>query len=97
VYDGEQGGFEMGHTLQLEVPEEVYESLLRSANQTGQAPEAVAVQLLTTASRGLVDDPLERFIGAFPSSVPDWADAHDKYLGRSILAEGADDEGARRG
>jgi hypothetical protein len=26
-------------------------------------------------------DPVEQFIGAFPSDVPDWANEHDKYLG----------------
>ena len=89
----------MEHALQLEVPEDVYESLLRSAKQTGQAPEVVAVQWLTTASRGLVDDPLEQFIGAFPSDIPDWADEHDKYLGQAILEQGndADEQGEVRG
>ena len=28
-------------------------------------------------------DPLEKFIGAFPSDVPDWANEHDKYLGHA--------------
>lgn len=79
----------MGHTLNLDIPEDVFESLVRSARQTGREPEAVAVALLTTASRGLVDDPLERFIGAFPSNIPDWADEHNQYLGRAILEDGA--------
>jgi len=30
-------------------------------------------------------DPLEKFIGAFNSNIPDWADEHDKYLGQSFL------------
>lgn len=29
----------MGHTLTLDVPEEVYQSLQRQAEQTGQSPE----------------------------------------------------------
>jgi hypothetical protein len=30
-----------------------------------------------------VIDPVEQFIGAFPSDVPDWTNEHDKYLGRA--------------
>jgi hypothetical protein len=29
-------------------------------------------------------DPLEQFIGAFHSGVPDWAKDHDKYLGEGL-------------
>jgi hypothetical protein len=28
-------------------------------------------------------DPVEQFIGALPSDVPDWANEHDKYLGQT--------------
>lgn len=34
-----------------------------------------------------VIDPVEPFIGAFRSDVPDWADQHDKYLGQSLMEE----------
>jgi hypothetical protein len=27
-------------------------------------------------------DPVEQFIGAFPTDVPDWASRHDEYLGQ---------------
>jgi hypothetical protein len=42
----------MGHTLTLDVPEDVYQSLLQQAEQAGQLPEAIAVQLLATAGAG---------------------------------------------
>ena len=74
----------MGHTLTLDVPEEVYQSLIQKAEQTGQPPEAVAVQLLATATQHRVDDPLEQFIGAFSGHGADWADHHDAYLGESV-------------
>ena len=73
----------MGHTLTLDVPEEVYQSLIQQAKQTGQPPETVAVQLLASATQHRVDDPLEQFIGAFCSHGADWADQHDAYLGKS--------------
>jgi hypothetical protein len=75
---------QMGHTLTLDVPEDVYQSLQRQAEQTGQSPEIVAVQLLATATQPHGEDPLEQFIGAFSSQGVDWADHHDAYLGQSI-------------
>ena len=74
----------MGHMLTLDVPEEVYQSLIQKAEQTGQPPEAVAVQLLATATQHRVNDPLEQFIGAFRGHGADWADQHDTYLGKTI-------------
>lgn len=74
----------MSHILTLEVPEEVYKVLMKTAEQTGQPPEALAVQWLAAMAQHLVDDPLEQFIGAFSSHGSDWAEHHDTYLGRSI-------------
>jgi hypothetical protein len=74
----------MGHTLTLDVPEGVYQSLQRQAEQTGQSPETVAVQLLAAATQLPGEDPLEQFIGAFSSQGLDWADHHDAYLGQSV-------------
>ena len=73
----------MGHTLTLDVPEDVYQSLIQQAKQTGQPLEAVAVQLLAAATQHRADDPLEQFIGAFRSHGADWADQHDAYLGKA--------------
>jgi len=74
----------MGHPLTLNVPEKLYQSLVRQAEESGQPPETVAVQLLTTATQSEAGDPLEAFIGAFDSQGSDWADRHDDYLGSSI-------------
>jgi len=73
----------MGRTLTLDVPEDVYQSLIQQAKQTGQPPEAVAVRLLATATQHRVGGPLEQFIGAFHSHCADWADQHDAYLGKA--------------
>ena len=74
----------MGHALTLDVPEDVYQSLRRQAEQTGQSPEAFAIQLLATATQHLGTDPLEQFIGAFSSHGTDWVDHHDAYLGQAV-------------
>ena len=72
----------MGHTLTVDLPEQVYECLRQQAEQTGQALETVAVQWLATATQVSVVDSLEQFIGACNSHGTDWADFHDAYLGR---------------
>lgn len=77
----------MGRTLMLEVPEDMYEPLAKTAKQTGQTPEALAVEWLMTAIRNAVNDPVENFIGAFRSNTPDWADEHDKYIGQALVAQ----------
>ncbi len=77
----------------LEVPEEIYEPLLKEAEQTGQPPESVAVRWLAQAVREAVDDPLEPFIGAFASGGSNWADRHDRYLGEAALDTATNSEG----
>lgn len=69
----------MGHAMTLNVPDEVYRSLVQRAEEAGQKPESLAVQLLASATE---PDPLEEFIGAFDSRGSDWADRHDAYLGK---------------
>lgn len=75
----------MGHTLLVEVPEDVYELLRKSAEHAGQSPEALAAQWLATATRSVANDPVEQIIGSITSHVPDWADNHDHYLGQSVM------------
>jgi hypothetical protein len=72
----------MGHALTLDLPEDVYQGLIQQAEQTGQPPEVVAVQLLVAAIQHRGDDPLEQFIGAFRGRAADWADQHDACLGK---------------
>ena len=77
----------MTHALTLELPEHVYETLLKTAQRQGQRLEAVAVQWLATASESQLDAPFEQFIGAFSSNVPDWADRHDEYIGQALMTQ----------
>ena len=77
----------MGHTLVLEVPEEMYEPLAQTAKQRGWTPEELAVEWLATAIRHAMNDPVENFIGAFSSNIPDWADHHDKYIGQALMEQ----------
>ena len=74
----------MRHKLILDVPDPIYEPLAKVAKQTGITPEQVAVQWLEAAGSRSNHDPVENFIGAFRSDIPDWADQHDKYLGQAL-------------
>ena len=82
----------MGYTLTLEVPDEVYKPLVKTAEQTGQNPEELAIQWLAVVVQTFSNDHLENFIGAFKSDIPDWADRHDKYLGQSLMEEMREEE-----
>lgn len=73
----------MSQSLTLNISEDVYRYLLKAAEQAGQLPEVLAAQWLSLFTRSVDSDPLEKFIGAFRSSCPDWTDNHDKYIGQS--------------
>lgn len=49
----------MSHTLQLDIPDSIYEILTRTAHQIGKPPETVATQWLVAAVQQMADDPLE--------------------------------------
>lgn len=78
----------MTHSLTLELPDSIYRSLAEKAAAEGRRVEEVALEKLSNGnSNGSVEDPLDKFVGAFSSDVPDWADNHDKYLGESLYRE----------
>ncbi|GAX40621.1 hypothetical protein NIES4075_15870 [Tolypothrix sp. NIES-4075] len=82
----------MNHTLRLQIPETLYEPLVKVAAQMGRTPEELAIDWLAAAVQEYVDDPLEKFIGAFSSNIPDWADQHDRYIGQSLINTGNTEE-----
>jgi hypothetical protein len=82
----------MEHALTVEVLVEDYELLDRAAQQTGQTPEELAKLWLLADLRRVADDPLEKFIGAVTSNIPDLGDRHDDYLGRMLRAELTNEE-----
>lgn len=82
----------MSHILNITVPDTLYETLTRTARQTGQPLEAVATKWLAAAAEQFAHDPLDPFIGAFDSGGIDWADNHDHYLGQMALEDVTGDE-----
>lgn len=77
----------MERTITLVVPEEIYTPLVETAAQEGRAPEALAVEWLTAGMQQFLHDPIEELIGAFSSDVPDWAEKHDEYIGKSVAED----------
>jgi hypothetical protein len=82
----------MTHKLVVDVPEDVYLSLVEAARQEGQSPELLAAQWLADVIRSNGSDPLEKWIGAFSGNTPGWADEHDKYIGEGIVSSMRDAE-----
>ncbi len=72
-------------TITLELPQNIYESLQEAAAKAGQSPQELITQLLGQNMRTFADDPLDVFIGAFRSEIPDWGQNHDHYLGQELL------------
>jgi hypothetical protein len=77
----------MSYTLHITVPDSLYQTLTKTARETGQPLEAVATKWLVAAAEQFADDPLEAFIGAINSGGTDWADNHDRYLGHTLSDE----------
>lgn len=75
----------MTHQLLLNVPDQLYQILLKTAQARGETPENIAVEYLKEAQNKTKNDPLDQFIGAFNSNNSDWLDQHDEYIGKSSL------------
>ncbi|NQU53901.1 MAG: hypothetical protein HQ522_15335 [Bacteroidetes bacterium] len=59
----------MGHTLKLELDDEIYEPLAKKAKQSGSTPEKLCLEWLEIAIRNVGNDPIDDFIGAFSSTI----------------------------
>jgi hypothetical protein len=73
----------MSHTLVLDIPEEAYEELTRSARRKGQSPEKVAAGILADS----LTDPVLKLAGCLSFPSADLGERHDEYIGAAIHAE----------
>jgi hypothetical protein len=80
-------GMNMTHSLTLEIPEKTYRTLAEKASKNGKGIEEIAVEKLSVPSPEDIPDPLDEFIGAFSSDIPDWGTNHDRYLGEALYRE----------
>ena len=74
----------MTQVLNLEIPEEIYPTLLEIARSRGQSPEEFALQWLMVSIQHFQEDPLEPLIGSIQSKIPDWTENSDRYLGENL-------------
>ena len=79
----------MSHTFELKLPDSIHESLIKKAKSSGLSPEELITELIKAAVEDDNKDPLEDFIGAFNSGGSDWADEHDRYIGKSAINNNA--------
>jgi hypothetical protein len=77
----------MTHEITLEVPDEIYQPLLKRAQEQGQTIETVARECLAASVNVAPGSLLGRWIGAFESDVPDAAERHHEYLGQALHEE----------
>ena len=80
----------MTHSVTLEVPDQLYRTLVEKASKKGKEIEEVALDRLSDEWPDDVVDPFEKFIGSLTAEtadIPDWADNHDKYIGEAIYRE----------
>lgn len=71
----------MEQSIKLELPEHIYQLLLKSAQQLHIKLETFIIQ---NDQSKFPDDPIEQFIGKIESSIPSWTTNHDTYLGIEI-------------
>ncbi len=77
----------MTHSLVLEVPESIYQPIVEEAETEGRKVEEIALERLAVKKPQTMAHPLDEFVGAFRSDVPDWADNHNKYLGEELAKD----------
>lgn len=77
----------MTHSLTLEIPEKIYQSLAEKASRNGKVIEEIAIEKLAVPSPEDIPDPLDKFIGYIHSGVPDLGLNHDKYIGEQLMRE----------
>ena len=77
----------MTHSLLLEVPESIYQPIVEEAKAEGRKIEEIALERLAVKKPQSAADPLDEFVGAFRSAVPDWGNNHDQYLGENLMRE----------
>jgi hypothetical protein len=75
----------MPKTLTIELPDEIYEGLQKLAEKWKTTPERIAADWVVFQADRVLNDPLEKWIGAIPM-LP-WADRHDELFAESLLDE----------
>lgn len=76
----------MATALTLQVPDHVYDPILKQAHQFGKTPEQMIAEWLEKAVARFREDPLLQMAGEFESDVADVGGQHDFFIGQSLKA-----------
>lgn len=77
----------MAHTLTLDLPDEVFESVAERACQEGTTPARLVTDWISTALQLVNDDPVLSLAGCFESGLGVVGARHDRYLGNALADE----------
>ena len=78
------------HTLTLQLPDEIFEPLMRQAQQTGNTPEEVVMGWVVKAVLSSSEDPLLKLLGTFDADVSELVEKYrmDKLERYRTLLQG---------
>jgi len=78
----------MIHQVLIDVPDEVYQPLLRRAAESGRSLEAVAAECVAQVIQASKPESRTRkWAGALASGVTDASTRHDHYLGAALAED----------
>ncbi len=77
----------MPKTLTIELPDEVYEGLQKLAEKWQTTPESIASDWVVYEAERVLNDPLEKWIGAIDTGIIGWGERHDELLGEALMWE----------
>ena len=72
------------HTLTLQLPDEIFEPLMRKAQRFGSTPETIVTDWVASAVLAPPEDPLLKLLGCIDSDIADAAQRHDDYIGFAL-------------
>jgi predicted transcriptional regulator len=75
----------MPKTLTIELPDEIYEGLQKLAEKWQTTPERIASDWVVYEAERVLNDPLEKWIGAIDTGVIGWGERHDELLGEALM------------
>ena len=75
----------MPKTLMIELPDEIYEGLQKLAEKWQTTPERIASDWVVYEAERVLNDPLEKWIGAIDTGVIGWGERHDELLGEALM------------
>lgn len=74
----------MSTTLTLEIPDQIYRSLLKKADKCGKTLDQILIEWMGDVVKDELDDPLLKLAEAFSSDIKDINSNHDFYIGQEL-------------